>query len=136
MMPVMMASVDVDGMDAYEVSEYVTDTVIPKFERLDGIASVTAAGQIEKRLEITLDQDKIDELNDKVLEKIDTELADAQAQIRSGQKELNDQKKKLEDESETQTGQLVDAAIQISTEKSSYRMLSMQSAWIKKNCRM
>lgn len=117
MMPVMMASVDVDGMDAYEVSEYVTDTVIPKFERLDGIASVTAAGQIEKRLEITLDQDKIDELNDKVLEKIDTELADAQAQIRSGQKELNDQKKKLEDESETQTGQLVDAAIQISDGK-------------------
>ena len=44
MMPVMMVSVDVDGMSNEEISRYVNNEVIPKLERVDGVASVTASG--------------------------------------------------------------------------------------------
>ena len=74
MMPVMTLSVDVDGMDIEEVSTYVNNEIIPKFERINGVASVTGIGLVEKQLEISLNQDKIDELNKKLKSNITSEL--------------------------------------------------------------
>lgn len=113
MMPVMMASVDVEGMDQYKISDYVSDTVIPEFERIDGVASVTATGMVEKRLEIKLDQERIDAINDKVLRSVDQTLADAQSQINQAKSELSSQKSKLESESKQQTESMVNASIQL-----------------------
>ena len=44
MMPVMIASADVDGMDQAEVSDYVDNELLPLFESIEGVASVTATG--------------------------------------------------------------------------------------------
>lgn len=117
MLPVMMLSADVEGMDPAEVSEYVSETVIPQFERLDGVASVTATGLIERQLEIRLDQEKIDGINSRILDTIDTELSEAEGELRSGRQELEDQQETLEQESQEQTEQLVDASIQLSEGK-------------------
>ena len=54
MMPVMTLSVDVNDMDIEEVSTYVNNEIIPKFERISGVASVTGIGLVEKRLEVSL----------------------------------------------------------------------------------
>ena len=40
MLPVMVASVDMDGMDVKEISAFADETVMPAFERIDGVASV------------------------------------------------------------------------------------------------
>ena len=37
MMPVMVASVDIDGKDITETSKIVSDTILPEFERIDGV---------------------------------------------------------------------------------------------------
>jgi Cation/multidrug efflux pump len=63
MLPVMTLSVDVDDMDIEKVSTYVNEEIIPKFKRINGVASVTGIGLVQKQLEISLDKDKIDELN-------------------------------------------------------------------------
>ncbi|MEG0616817.1 MAG: efflux RND transporter permease subunit [Oscillospiraceae bacterium] len=95
MLPIMVASVDVNGMDIKEVSSYVTNTVLPALERIDGVASVNTQGLIKEQLTITLNQSKIDALNDKVLENVDKELAKAQKELRDGKAKITDGQKKV-----------------------------------------
>ena len=95
MLPVMVASVDMDGMDVKEISAFADETVMPAFERIDGVASVDATGLVEQQVTVTLDQAKIDALNDKVLAGVDSGLADAQRELREGQAKVADGKAKL-----------------------------------------
>lgn len=90
MLPVLAAAVDVDGMDAAKLSEYVENELSPAIESLEGVASVTTTGQLEESVQVTLDQDKIDALNKKVQKSIDKQFA-------KSQKEIDANKKKVED---------------------------------------
>ena len=60
MMATQYIAVDYDGMDIYELSDYVSENVLPQLERVDGVASVSTTGLVEKSVQITLDQEKID----------------------------------------------------------------------------
>lgn len=105
MLPVLAAAVDVDGMDATKLSEYVENELSPAIESLEGVASVTTTGQLEEGVQVTLNQDKIDALNKKVQKSIDKQFA-------KSQKEIDANKKKVEDgQSSINTGsdQLTDA---------------------------
>ena len=44
MLPVMTAAVDVDGMTALEITEYVEKELIPAFESIEGVAAASASG--------------------------------------------------------------------------------------------
>ena len=90
MLPVLAAAVDVDGMDAAKLSEYVENELSPAIESLEGVASVTTTGQLEESVQVTLNQDKIDALNKKVQKSIDKQFA-------KSQKEIDANKKKVED---------------------------------------
>lgn len=90
MLPVMIAAVDMEGMDVYQLTDFASETVIPAFERQAGVASVSGTGLVEKSVEIRLNEEKIEAINTKVLASVDEELADAKA-------ELDDAKKKVED---------------------------------------
>ena len=78
MMPIMIASADVEGMDKSELSIYVNDELIPMIESIEGVASVSATGVLDEDIQITLDQDKIDALNEQIKAKIDEQFVDAQ----------------------------------------------------------
>ena len=84
MMPVMAAAVDMDGMDASQLSEYVQNELAPAIESLEGVASVNTTGQLEESVEVTMNQDKIDKLNDKIRASIDKQFEDAQTDIDEG----------------------------------------------------
>lgn len=90
MLPVMIAAVDMEGMDVYQLTDFASETVIPAFERQAGVASVSGTGLVEKSVEIRLSEEKIEAINTRVLASVDEELADARA-------ELDDAKKKVED---------------------------------------
>ena len=85
MMPVMVASADVEGMDESEVSSYVENEFSPAFESVEGVASVSATGVLEESVQVTMDQDKIDALNEKIQKKIEEQFADAQKELVSGE---------------------------------------------------
>lgn len=95
MLPVMIASVDIEGKNVEQVSEFVTETVQPAFERLDGVASVEPQGLVESRLTVTMNQSKIDLLNARVLASVNSELADAEKEIADGWAELAKSEKQL-----------------------------------------
>ncbi|MDD3243398.1 MAG: efflux RND transporter permease subunit [Eubacteriales bacterium] len=113
MMPVMLSAVDVDGMDLADVSRMVEDTVTPALEKIEGVASVTTQGLLEESLQVSISQEKLDALNDRVLRAIDANLADAKEQLDEAHTQLTDAKKQLNAQAGTQTQALQDKLDQL-----------------------
>ena len=97
MMATQYVAVDYDGMDIYELSDYVSETVLPQLERVDGVASVSTTGLVEKTVQITLDQAKIDAVNDKLLVKVSDRLAEAKKELDDNKAKIDDGLKQLDD---------------------------------------
>ena len=106
MMPVMIASADVDGMDQAEVSNYVDNELLPLLESIEGVASVTATGVLDTDLQVTMNQEKIDALNEQILSKIDARFTDAQAELDKASSQIDSGKKKLSDSEKEMGSQL------------------------------
>ena len=111
MMATMTLSVDYDGKDVQELSEFLNEELLTKFERLDGVGAVSSIGMVEDSVRITLDQKKIDALNDKVLKSVDSELFKTKKQLDDAQAQLNASSSKMNSANaqlEAQTGTLAD----------------------------
>ena len=110
MLPVSIVSVSKDDMDILELSEYVEETLIPEYEAINGVASVTASGMITQQVDVTIEQDRIDVLNNAILRDIDEELADAEQQLNDAQAQISDGKSQLARAKKSTLAQL-DAAL-------------------------
>ena len=101
MMPIMIASVDVDGMDQSEISVYVENELMP-----EGVASVSTTGVLEESIQVTMNQEKIDALNQQIQAKIEEQFIEAQEELDKGAAEIEDGKKQLEAGQEELANQL------------------------------
>lgn len=104
MLPVVAAAVDVKGMSASEISDYVENDLVPSLESLEGVASVSTTGQLDESIQVTMNQDKIDALNKKIKKSIDKQFTDAQkkiddscAKVESGKESLTSGQDQLSD---------------------------------------
>lgn len=120
MMATMYVGVDYEGKDIKELTDFTTKTLQPYFERQEGVASVTSMGLTTDSIEVRLNEDKIDEINDKILSKTNSKLADAQDEIdeaekkiEDGEKQLTEQQSNLDDTQESTNQQLADAQVQM-----------------------
>ena len=84
----MTVAVSREGSDVYDLSEFVSDSLVPYVERKGGVSSVSANGLIEKMVQVQLSQEKIDAINAKLLEVIDVQLADARKQLESAEAQI------------------------------------------------
>ena len=119
MLPVSVAAVNMEGVNTLELSEFVEKTLIGKLEGIEGVAAVSMSGIVNEEIIVTLDEARMDEMNEKIRAAIDEqfaeseqELADAREElqegtdeiesgksdIKSGKKEIEAQKKKLSQE--------------------------------------
>ncbi len=95
MLPVVAAAVDVKGMSASEISDYVENDLVPSLESLEGVASVSTTGQLDESIQVTMNQDKIDALNKKIKKSIDKQFTDAQKKIDDSNAKVENGKKSL-----------------------------------------
>ena len=84
----MTVAVSREGSDVYDLSEFVSDTLVPYVERKGGVSSVSTNGLIEKMVQVQLSQEKINVINEKLLEVIDVQLADARKQLESAEAQI------------------------------------------------
>ena len=84
----MTVAVSREGADQYELSEFIQNTLVPEVQRKGGVSSVSSSGLVEKLVQVQLNQDKIDEINAKLLELIDTQLAAARSQLESAEAQI------------------------------------------------
>ena len=96
MLPVMVASVDLEGAGAGALSDLVEDTVSPAFERLEGVGSVSASGLIEREVHVTLSPEKIDALSARLADAARAELEDARAGLEDADARLAEGRTGLE----------------------------------------
>lgn len=84
----MMATMYVAAADGeksiYELSDFAADTLVPRLERVDGVADVSLAGAVQQTAEVRLSDDKIEDVNNRILASVNGELADAKREIDDG----------------------------------------------------
>lgn len=119
MMPIMLTAVDIESMDYTEITAFVNSKIIPELERIDGVASVSATGLLEEQIKVKLSQNKIDDVNKKILDSVNSKLSKTQAELNSAKSKLNEGKETLKKQSKEQTSKLLDglSAVKIGSTK-------------------
>lgn len=117
MMPIMVVSADVEGMTQAEVSSYVENELVPAIESVEGVASVSTTGVLEETIQVTMNQDKIDALNEKILEKIGEQFAEAQEELDDASAEISNGKKQLDNGKEELANKMAAAQNEITNGK-------------------
>ena len=129
MLATSVAAVSVDGLEEHELTSFLDDNVLNKLEGIEGVASVTADGMIEKSVEITISQKKLEELNEKIrneiirsfdeayeeIEKAEVQLANGKEAIRVGTIELEKGKAGFEKAKAETEKQLAEGAKELSS---------------------
>lgn len=98
MVPVLVAAVSYEGKDAEEISRFLNDTLLDELDGVTGIAKVNTSGLIETDITISISQEKIDRLNNKLLGTVNGKLSDAQKELLDGQKKLDEAKAQLKEQ--------------------------------------
>lgn len=68
MMPIISMSATVEGMSDKETAIYIENKIIPQLKSVDGVASVSSTGLIKNMIDVTLLDEKIQNVNDSVME--------------------------------------------------------------------
>ena len=117
MLPVMVAAVSREGMDVYDLSDFVTDELSGKLEGVSGVASITVSGAVTREAHVILDEKKLDALSEKLADAVKAQLGKAESQLLSAKKQVTDgqaalasAKKAVADGIVTAPGKAADAA--------------------------
>lgn len=90
MLPIMVASVDMENMDLSEITKLVNEDIIPELESIEGVASVEGVGLVEESIEVIISSEKIESLNKKILSSIDSELSETEDKLLDAKKQIED----------------------------------------------
>ena len=96
MLATMYVAVNREGQDIYALSDFIRSDVVPYLERQEGVAGVTPVGLVEKSVHVELSQEKVDALNDRILEKTNEALNDAKEQLDKAQTTVDEAQAELE----------------------------------------
>ena len=95
MMASMYVAASCDDKDIYETSDYAENTLAGQLERVDGVADVSLVGTVDKSVEVRLNDDKIEQVNNRLLAHVNSELYDAKKKITKGKNALKKAEKQL-----------------------------------------
>ncbi|HCS73337.1 MAG TPA: acriflavin resistance protein [Clostridiales bacterium] len=115
MLPVMVASIDREGYNTEELSPFAEDIVVPAFERLEGVASITTTGISDKQIQVVLDQNKIRDLNSQVQADLEETFAENLESLEEAQLKISDGLRTLKIESSGQKDRLAQGSVQVNS---------------------
>src|SRR5699024_6390478 len=95
MLPIITAAVDMEEKSTEELSSIVNNELLSKLEGVSGVASVSISGDIEKEIQVVLDQEKIEQINEKIKEAIQDQMSEAREQLDAAESELETGKQEL-----------------------------------------
>ena len=117
MMPIMIAAVEVEGMDDLEISDYTEKDLIPEIKSVEGVASVSGTGLIEESVHVTLSQQKIDAVNAQITASLDRKFSEAEQELESAKSKISSGKDELSNGQRQMAGQISDAQNQLNDKK-------------------
>ena len=104
MLPVMVAAVEMEGMDTKALSRFMEETLQNRLEGISGVASLSVSGLAEEQVNVVLSQEKIDAVNKRIADAInqkfvgmEEELVSSRVELESGLDELKSGISAMED---------------------------------------
>lgn len=64
MMPVLNFSISIEGMDMSEATYWTDDEILPRIERIEGVATLSMSGGAQNEVQVTIDSKEIKKIND------------------------------------------------------------------------
>lgn len=110
MMPIMVAAIDCDKTDRYQLVDKMNKDILPELESVEGVASVSTSGEVKKKMEVVLKQDKIDAVNKRVQNAINGKFSDAEKKISQNEDKVKDGKQTLSTKQEEAAQKLADGS--------------------------
>lgn len=95
MLATAVVAVSVEGLEEHELTSFINDNIMTQLEGIEGVASVTADGMIEKSVEIKISERKLAALNKKVENEIRKQFDEAYEGIEEAEKQLEDGKEAI-----------------------------------------
>ncbi len=126
MMPVLVAAVSAEGEDAAATSKIIEDQVIPEVESVEGVASVTVTGSIEETVEITVNEQKVTELNDEIKAEMDRKVNEARSALDEARAQVANGKAALESGKAQASSGLSQAESQISMKSEEIKQAQLE----------
>lgn len=126
MMPVLVAAVSADGDSNTQVSKTIENEVIPEIESVEGVASVSAVGNIEETVEITLNDDKIEEIGDDIKAEMKKQLDDAKSALNKAKKQVESGKSALESGKKQAASGMEKAEAQVSVKSEELKQAQLE----------
>ncbi len=105
MLPVTVAAVEMEGMDHVALTNLLDAELMLKLEGIEGVASVSASGNVEEEVAVRLRQDKIDAVNARMKAKLDKKFGDAQKELDENSQEIEDGLSETQSQSDQLAGQ-------------------------------
>lgn len=96
MMPIMVAAVEEEGLDSVGITNLVEEEILSELESLEGVASVSTAGEVKESVQVVIREDKIHSVNQKIADALGVTFADARKEMTDAEDELNDAQVKLD----------------------------------------
>ena len=88
-MPVIVASVDLEGSDSAEISKFLNETLMTYFDGIEGIADMSVIGLVSEQVQITIDPEKLAAVNETIFQAISGDYAKARAALEATDAELS-----------------------------------------------
>lgn len=133
MIPVNVTAVSMEGSTQEELSRFVEDELMNKLEGTAGVASIDSSGMLKTDISVTVNQDKIDKINNKILASVNSELAAASSKLQSGKKqiakaqaELNQKKEEFNASKDSAYDELSEAAATLDAAQAQASALATQ----------
>ena len=126
MMPVLITAVSASGADAAKTSKLIKEQVLPEIESVEGVASVSTYGSIEETVEITVNEIKIQNLNDEVKAGLNQQFEEAGAALQEAKDQVARGKTALENGKASASGQLGEAEAQISVKAEELKQAQLE----------
>ncbi|MCI8559883.1 MAG: MMPL family transporter [Dorea sp.] len=126
MMPVLVAAVSAKGDSTPQVSKTVENEVIPEIESVEGVASVSVTGSIEETVEITVNEDKIDEIGDDIKAEMKKQLDDARSALNDAKKQVKSGKSALESGKKKAAAGMEKAEAQVSVKSEELKQAQLE----------
>lgn len=125
-LPVEIAAVSYRGKDIHELSEFVTGTLTQKLEGVAGVASVGVSGVVETQAHVILSQEKMDDLQVRLMGAAEEKMDEARRQLQAARGEITAAQSALSEAPQALIGGAVESAL--GTVHTSLRTLHQQQA--------
>ena len=97
MLHIEVAALSMEGMDTVALTEFLDETLMNKLEGIAGVARISASGLVEQQLHVVLDQEKIDAVNQTIIDTINSQMDEALEELNKTKEELENAQTQMEE---------------------------------------